>query len=851
MQLDDYFKKHNFTPNKAQLNAIQFRDGPLLLVAGPGSGKTRVLLWRAFNLIVFHGVKPSEIFLSTFTEKAARQLKDGLLILLGSVEDKDRYFDTSEMYVGTVHSLCNRILTDRRFNSFENKSPELLDKIDQYFHVYDMKFWTKDINEQQTYAEKISKALKLGKPANKHRATEGLIAFFNRLSEECITPAQFKEKSTSEERELLADLYYQYLTGLIGVETESNDEIDLSTLKKVDMSLLQRMALIALKNSKNAKSAFKYVLIDEYQDTNSVQESIFFEITQSNQNLCVVGDDDQALYRFRGATVENIVQFENRCQDKFNRQPKTLNLNINYRSKPQIVDFYNHFITTYTDLNQVGGDEKLNYRLPKNITAARTNENGIAVVASHSDGKERFAEVADLVKNLIVAKKVSDVNQIAFLYPSVKNDKAKKMVKALGEQGLSVYSPRSNSLLSSNEAKLVFGLFLQVFDKTEPKSEPRGQYKQFHDWLAECEKTASEYLETDQGRLAQLLSDKKDQLSEVDNKKITWNLLDLFYEICACDNIKSILIDAEQGNNELAAYNLSQISQYIARYQSSHKISVIKSSDIKNRWLSIQFFNKYLYGLFRLGETEYEDQDNPFPKGKIPFLTIHQAKGLEFQAVVLGDMCAFQQKASGVEQIVRPLLSTHSSLEPIDKVPVFDAMRMFYVAISRAQNLLVLTKTPKCHEGLEQAIKNCNIPTIPSNLINTLPVTNQSHTRLPKTYSYTADYQAYLSCPRHYMLFRKYGFAPARSRTMAFGVLVHKTIEDIHRRLLDDKQDNDMETFISNRFKANYQTLPNENSHQLSATHLKIAKQQAIYLLEKKSRIGEKNHPYGSATDLT
>lgn len=85
MQLEDYFKLEAFKPNQAQLDAIQHIDGPLLLVAGPGSGKTRVLLWRTFNLIVFHGVEPKDIFLSTFTEKAARQLRDGLLILLGSV----------------------------------------------------------------------------------------------------------------------------------------------------------------------------------------------------------------------------------------------------------------------------------------------------------------------------------------------------------------------------------------------------------------------------------------------------------------------------------------------------------------------------------------------------------------------------------------------------------------------------------------------------------------------------------------------------------------------------------------------------------------------------------------------
>lgn len=831
-KLKGYFEEHGFTPNDAQRSAIEHIDGPLLIVAGPGSGKTRVLLWRAFNLIVFHGVKPSEIFLSTFTEKAAKQLKDGLLTLLGSVQDQ--YFDTSDMYVGTVHSLCRRILADRHFNTSEYSPPELMDKVDQYFHVYDMKFWPKDMNALKVFAEKIAKALQLSKPPNKHRATEGLIAFFNRLSEECITPEQFKEKSDSEDRVFLADLYHRYLASLTGNKTETNEEIDMSTLKKIDMSLLQRKALIALENSQNAGTAFKYVLIDEYQDTNRVQESIFFEITQSNHNLCVVGDDDQALYRFRGATVENIVQFEMRCQDKFKKTPEIIHLDINYRSRPQIVKFYNSFIATNHHLNS-------GFRLPKNITADRTKEDGIAVVTSRSYRTDRFDEIAGLVKKLIDTKKVSDANQIAFLYPSVKPKKVEKMIRALDDKGLAVYSPRSNPLLSSDEAKLVFGLLLQVFDKPEPDFELRGEFKKFCEYLDECKKIALEYLETDQSSIIQLIAERKDQLAKIHEKtNVTWNLLDLFYEFCACDRIRAILTDAEQGNNELAVYNLSQISQYIARYQTNHKISVIESRHIQNHWLSKQFFNKYLYGLFRLGETEYEDQDNPFPKGKIPFLTIHQAKGLEFQVVVLGDMQAFQNEASGVEKTVRPLLGNDSALEPIESVPAFDAMRMFYVALSRAQNLLVLAKNPNSHPGLQQAIDQCAVTEIPTYSLDGLPKAAQGHKSLPKTYSYTADYQSYLSCPRHYMLFRKYSFAPARSRTMAFGVLVHKTIEDIHRRLLDDKQDDDMEAFISERFKANYQTLLNESSHQLSATHLEIAKQQALHYWKKNEMLARK-----------
>ena len=124
--LASLFEQKHFKPNENQLRAIQHIDGPLLLTAGPGSGKTRVLLWRTLHLITVCDVNPGEIFLSTFTEKAALQLKQGLqelLYLAASITGKS--YDISEMYVGTLHSLCQRILKDERFVSFSAKKRRL------------------------------------------------------------------------------------------------------------------------------------------------------------------------------------------------------------------------------------------------------------------------------------------------------------------------------------------------------------------------------------------------------------------------------------------------------------------------------------------------------------------------------------------------------------------------------------------------------------------------------------------------------------------------------------------------------------------------------------------------------
>ena len=227
--------KTGTSSNKEQKKAITHCNGPLFLVAGPGSGKTRVLLWRTFNLIVFHAVEPRDIFLSTFTEKAARQLKDGLLTLLASVNG--RYFDISEMYVGTVHSLCRRILTDRRFNPAGTPAPELMDKVEQYFHVYASKFWLAQSKTEQDVVNEL-------KPAGwgqskRHSAAVGLISLFNRLSEECINPAVFKGNYP-----FLGGMYEDYLHSL-------------NKANKTDMSLLQQRALDVLKKVPTSRQAAK------------------------------------------------------------------------------------------------------------------------------------------------------------------------------------------------------------------------------------------------------------------------------------------------------------------------------------------------------------------------------------------------------------------------------------------------------------------------------------------------------------------------------------------------------------------------------------------------------------------
>jgi DNA helicase II / ATP-dependent DNA helicase PcrA len=329
-------RKEKFEPDPNQKRAIFHVNGPLYLPAGPGAGKTGVLLWRALNLILFHEVKPDQIFLATFTEKAALRLRDGLQ---GLLVESDSCFDISSMYVGTVHALCRRLIEDRRFSPdrVRPRAPELLDELGQLLYVY--KHWKELLASAglTSGAEESINNIFDSSSSSRYEAAAKCITFFNRLSEECVDPAIARHRSRDEGLLTLLDLYEAYRRSL-----RQNTDRPLT-----DFSLLQQEALRVLERSSSSKDVFQHIIIDEYQDTNAVQERLFFKLAEGRKNLCVVGDDDQSLYRFRGATVQNFVEFPARCRRNLRQSPVTIPLGTNYRSRRKIVEFNSDFIERF------------------------------------------------------------------------------------------------------------------------------------------------------------------------------------------------------------------------------------------------------------------------------------------------------------------------------------------------------------------------------------------------------------------------------------------------------------------------------------------------------------------------
>jgi DNA helicase-2/ATP-dependent DNA helicase PcrA len=572
-------------------------------------------------------------------------------------------------------------------------------------------------------------------------------------------------------------------------------------------------------------------------------------LAQGHGNICVVGDDDQALYRFRGATVENFVEFPSRCRKYLGREVRTLVLGTNYRSRYQIVQFFNKFIChRYCDWRKLGG--RGSYRVTaKEITADRSDK-GIAVIASTPGKPEDVAaETAHFVRRLLNDRRVQDPNQIAFLFPSLHSRQVQQMRTALEAENLEVYAPRAGSFLDVPESEAIFGIFFHVFGC------PKHDHSGFRDWTIKAHDYAQKLLQADT-KLKTFVEIRHDEARQITRDFMTleqaidragwnikqeydpsvmrailqgarglsekavrtlkstyfdrldrdrlvakrpfklqyvvtrassldWNVLDLFYQFCGFGHFKKMFDEAEKGTDEGPICNLSLISQYLATFVDEYSALITGSFLRDNMFLNL--FVNFLYALYRRGESEYEDAQDPFPKGRIPFITIHQAKGLEFPVVVLANPRKKDSEPQLIERMLQPLLKRKG--EPLDRMARFDVMRMFYVALSRAKNLLVIAhykgQGQHIHEPFADLIQE--VDRIPEFRVKDLPIAKAKDEELPHTFSYTGDYLFYRKCPRQYMLYRKYGFVPSRSQTMFFGSLVHQTIEDLHQRLISTK----------------------------------------------------------------
>ena len=291
------------TLNPPQQEAVFHTEGPLLILAGAGSGKTRVLTHRIAHLIADKGVNPFNILAITFTNKAAQEMRERVDKLTGA--------DGMSVWVATFHSTCVRIL--RRY----------IDRLG-----YDNRFTIYDSDDQKTLMKEICRKLNIDTKKYKERS---LLAQISHAKDEMITPDEMEMNAGGDfNQKKVAQVYREYQAAL-----KSNNALDFDDLLVKTVELFQNCGDVL----ESYQEKFRYIMVDEYQDTNTLQFKFVSLLAARYGNLCVVGDDDQSIYKFRGANIGNILGFERVFPDA-----KVIRLEQNYRSTKNILNAANEVI---------------------------------------------------------------------------------------------------------------------------------------------------------------------------------------------------------------------------------------------------------------------------------------------------------------------------------------------------------------------------------------------------------------------------------------------------------------------------------------------------------------------------
>ena len=757
--------------NPAQREIVGHIDGPLLVVAGPGSGKTHSIVLRALNLLLYEKAVPRQLVLCTFTEKAAFEMRDRL----STAAQKVGYVgDLSELSVSTIHGLCNDILTRHRHRTPLGSNYEILDDLTQLLFIFEHFDDIIGLDEGGLY---------LGKWKTRWTAIEGVRGYFDKITEELVEPGLL-EDSESPFLQQVAQAYRAYEHAL-----RENNRVDFAHLQTTVHELLSdpthRQALTG---------DICHVLVDEYQDTNYVQEQLLLRLTEHNRNLCVVGDEDQSLYRFRGATVRNILEFPKRLADC-----TVIKLTTNYRSHKGITQRYDRWMASADWSNPAGVPFRYDKTIRPDPETDYADYPAVFAIwgSNRRDEARRFADLVEYLKQNDV---ISDYRQIALLLHSVRQEHSGPYIQALEDRGIPAFCPRARAFFDNDEVRDMAACLAIIF----------GWHGNGRGSVSGATAGLADYVDHAIVSLAQRFT-QGDPLSgalrgwtaEIANLKegqaLDLRPADFFYRLLALEPFRTSV------KSENAARNLAVLSRLINTFQTYYHYTVVT---YRNReYLRFHLFNSFLRLLHDGGINEFEDPDQPFPKGHVQVMTIHQAKGLEFPVVAVGSLSTQLSSPKQIDRELGPFYR-RPPFEPEARVTTFDRMRLHYVAFSRPQKMLVLTahEPPKDYfapiwQGLPQW------PYVQKDLLAAQRFQLQQRMPVKRSYSFTGDLKIYETCPRQYQFFREYDFTPSRSAVIFFGLLVHQTIEEVHRIVIDGHIDSLDKDRIRELFERTYRFL--------------------------------------------
>jgi superfamily I DNA/RNA helicase len=871
------FDELGWSFNDAQERAIRHGNGPLHVTAGPGSGKTEVLVARTLKLLLVDRAPPGSILLTTFTEKAAQSLEERIVDRLDAIGFGDAV-DTNELRVGTLHSLCNDIMQEYRYPEYANV--ELLDEDGQQLFMYDNCAFVNYLRGADVDAEEWNElhsdaetgddwehfdeifGWQVGSEygPNKWQATEGAAKLFNRVSQYRAPTERLREHDDRAWR-VCGEGLEKYRETL-----REHNRCDFARLLERFIDFLDHDSGRRFVDGEpdRDRPPLRHVLVDEYQDTNPLQQELYFRLVEQldDPNVTVVGDDDQALYRFRGGTVECLIQFPERARERFGTAVETVQLQTNYRSTTDIIDWCNRYIGEHPQM-QVEGARAPGKELMTVGRDADDEESVRAILQGQSDAVPADT-AAELVEEIKDTGYIDDYSQVAFLFKSTKENGnwAGAFVDALRERDIPVHNPRNKAFLDQSEIRFVLGAVVRCLDpilegmdaawvKGGVSDQIEEWYEEFDGYVEEHDATAlSYYVESVQTEVRNTDSDES----------FGMNLLDLFYRILSFEPFVTWL----EGDEELArGTRLGRLSKLFDSFASVSGRSTLRPSS-RAPSVSTQFLGSFYY-LFcgYLHSTDFDEPEDPhdqLPAGAVQVMTVHQAKGLEFPVVFASDLDS-EPWTFGGTYWVEAELAPYADIEPLgDETSrsIRDEIRRFYVAYSRAEEDLFLLDTADAPNELTLGYDSGQPLTTDwfdgGRRVDTAEAFLESvegdvgplrETDLKRRYSITGDVLAYKRCKRQYGYYTDMDFAPNHVTQLFFGRVVHETLDRAHRHYAGELEGVEEETVpseddIARYFREVAEALKARNIYPMSSE----AEDTALeYIQRFNSREGEALYP--------
>jgi len=626
--------------NSTQKSAVEAVDGPVLIFAGAGSGKTRVLTHKLFYLVDEGIFDPEEILAVTFTNKAAKEMKDRVMKLLKRSE--------LPLSIGTFHSICARILReDIQVLGFS-----------KHFAIYDVKDQI-DLLKVLFEDNDISKTLIT---PNQLRNQISL------LKNKIISPDIVERKARTILEKTISKIYAQYQKAL-----KLNDALDFDDLLNFPLEIFKKKPSILNKYQKR----WKYILVDEYQDTNRAQFQFLTKLALAHQNICVVGDDDQSIYGWRGAEVSNILDFE-----KTFSSCRVFTLEKNYRSTQQILN-----AATAVVMNN---DRREN----KNLIAANGSGEALGLIETIDEQEEASAIISSIEKEIKLNKR--NFNNFSILYRT--NAQSRALEESFIRQGIPYNIVGSVRFYERKEVKNVLAYLRLVVNLKDTISLRRIINFPARGIGAKTIDKCVQQAEKDKIEFIDVL--KKPNKMDIRGKQA--NALHEFYNTIKKYHDLSEKLSA----SELASSLVEEIGILSHLKGSPEPDAKDRFDNVAELLTSIEEFSlrepkaslsRFLEDVSLQTDIDHwNDSDN-----RVTMMTVHSSKGLEFPVVFI----------AGMDDGLFPL-----SRSIDDKKELEEERRLFYVALTRAEErVYILYATNRRRMGAE------TVNGLPSRFINEIP----------------------------------------------------------------------------------------------------------------------------------